>query len=54
MDQRSFDLTNDKQHESFQTLPREQQHEVMQLMATIIAAVFQLPKEEHHDDTQCE
>ncbi len=54
MDQRSFDLNNDKQHEIFETLPNEQQREVIQLMTKLIAAVFQLSKEEDHDNTQCE
>lgn len=54
MDQRSFDLNDDKPHEIFKKLPKEQQHEVMQLMACLIVAVFQLPKDKDHDDPQCE
>ena len=49
MDQRSLDLNNDKQHENFQNLPKEQQHEVIQLMACLIAAVFQLLDEEDRE-----
>jgi hypothetical protein len=51
MDQQSFDLNNDEQRERFQALPKEQQQDLMQLMANLITTVFKSSKEDDHGDT---
>ena len=49
MDQRRLDFNNNQSHEIYLQLDKEHQQIVVDLMALLIAAVFQAQEKAHHD-----
>lgn len=53
MDQRRFDFHNDDDHPAHRHLDNLQQQSLIDLMAALIATVFQTQEKTQHDQSPC-